>query len=44
VYRFFGDLSVQQAADRLNISLSTAEADWRFARAWLKRRLDGARA
>ncbi len=44
VFRFFGDLSVQQAADRLNISLSTAEADWRFARAWLKRRLDGAGA
>ncbi|MBY0262573.1 MAG: sigma-70 family RNA polymerase sigma factor [Phycisphaerales bacterium] len=42
IFRFFGDLSVQQAAERLGISLSTAEADWRFARAWLKRRLDGA--
>jgi len=39
IYRFFGDLSVQQAAERLSISLSTAEADWRFARAWLKQRL-----
>ncbi len=41
IYRFFGDLSVQQAAERLNVSLSTAETDWRFARAWLKRRLQG---
>ncbi len=39
VYRFFGDLNVQQAADRLDISLSTAESDWRFARAWLQQRL-----
>jgi RNA polymerase sigma factor (TIGR02999 family) len=39
IYRFFGDLSVQQAAERLAISLSTAEADWRFARAWLTQRL-----
>lgn len=41
VYRFFGDLSVEQAAERLGVSLSTAEADWRFARAWLKDRLKG---
>ncbi|HLP85701.1 MAG TPA: ECF-type sigma factor [Phycisphaerales bacterium] len=39
VYRFFGNLDVKQAADRLGVSLSTAEADWRFARAWLKHRL-----
>ncbi len=42
IYRFFGDLSVAQAAERLGVSLSTAEADWRFARAWLKRRIGGA--
>ncbi len=42
VYRFFGDLDVHQAAERLGVSLSTAEADWRFARAWLKRRLSTA--
>ena len=39
IYRFFGDLDVSQAAERLGVSVSTAEADWRFARAWLKRRL-----
>lgn len=42
VYRFFGDLDVVQAAERLGVSVSTAEADWRFARAWLKRRLSDA--
>jgi len=41
IYRFFGDLDARQAAERLGISLSTAEADWRFARAWLKKRLGG---
>lgn len=41
VYRFFGDLSVRQAAERLNVSVATAEADWRFARVWLRRRLGG---
>lgn len=41
VYRFLGDLSVAQAAERPGVSLSTAEADWRFARAWLRRRLAG---
>jgi RNA polymerase sigma factor (TIGR02999 family) len=41
VYRFFGELSVFQAADRLGMSVSTAEADWRFAKAWLRRKLSG---
>lgn len=44
IYRFFGDLSVAQAAERLGISLSTAETDWRFARAWFKQRLAGSGA
>jgi RNA polymerase sigma factor (TIGR02999 family) len=34
--RFFGGLSVRQAADALGISESTADADWAFARAWLR--------
>lgn len=33
--RFFGGLTLQQAADCLNISLSTADRGWRYARAWL---------
>jgi RNA polymerase sigma factor (TIGR02999 family) len=39
IYRFFGDLSVAEAAARLGISESTAEADWRFARVWLQDRM-----
>jgi RNA polymerase sigma factor (TIGR02999 family) len=33
--RFFGGLTLEQAADCLDISLSTAERGWRYARAWL---------
>lgn len=39
--RFFGGLSVGEAADALEISKSAAEEDWRVARAWLARRLRG---
>jgi RNA polymerase sigma factor (TIGR02999 family) len=34
--RFFGGLSVREAAIALDISESTADADWAFAKAWLK--------
>lgn len=33
--RFFGGLTLQQAAECLDISLSTADRAWRYARAWL---------
>ena len=33
--RFFAGLTLQQAAECLNISLSTADRGWRYARAWL---------
>ncbi len=33
--RFFGGLTLQQAADCLGLSLSTADRGWRYARAWL---------
>jgi RNA polymerase sigma factor (TIGR02999 family) len=33
--RFFGGLTLAQAAECLNISLSTADRSWRYARAWL---------
>jgi RNA polymerase sigma-70 factor (ECF subfamily) len=39
--RFFGGLSNQEIAEHLAISLSTVEADWRFARAWLRVELEG---
>ncbi len=37
--RFFGGLTVVEAADALGISRASAEEDWRVARAWLKRRM-----
>jgi RNA polymerase sigma factor (TIGR02999 family) len=33
--RFFAGLTLEQAADCLGISLSTADRGWRYARAWL---------
>lgn len=33
--RFFAGMTMEECARVLDISLSTAEADWRFARAWL---------
>lgn len=38
--RFFGGLSMPDIAAMLDISLPTAERDWRFARSWLQDRLD----
>jgi RNA polymerase sigma factor (TIGR02999 family) len=37
--RFFGGLTEQEAAHALGVSATTVEDDWRFARAWLHRRL-----
>jgi RNA polymerase sigma factor (TIGR02999 family) len=33
--RFFAGLSVEEAAEVLGVSLSTAKRSWKFARAWL---------
>jgi RNA polymerase sigma factor (TIGR02999 family) len=40
--RFFGGLTLQQAAECLNISLSTAARAWRYSRAWLYTAMTGA--
>ena len=37
--RFFGGLTITEAAEALDIGHSTAERDWAFARAWLARQL-----
>lgn len=37
--RFFAGLTIQQAAEALGISTSTADRQWAYARAWLFRRL-----
>jgi RNA polymerase sigma factor (TIGR02999 family) len=41
--RFFGGLSMEDAAQALGISVRTAHADWAFARAWLYRALTSTR-
>jgi RNA polymerase sigma factor (TIGR02999 family) len=40
--RFFGGLTLAQAAECLEISLSTADRAWRYARAWLYDAMAGA--
>jgi DNA-directed RNA polymerase specialized sigma24 family protein len=37
--RFFGGLSIEEAAGALGISLATANRDWVTAKGWLYRRL-----
>ncbi len=37
--RYFSGLTMDEVADALDISKRSAEADWTFARAWLKREL-----
>ena len=37
--RFFGGMSMPEVAEHLDISLSTAESDWRICRAWLRARM-----
>lgn len=39
--RCFGGFSVEEAADLLKVNRATAFRDWRFARAWLRRALNG---
>ncbi len=39
--RFFGGLTVEEAADVLNVSPDTVKRDWRLAKLWLLRELEG---
>lgn len=39
--RFFGGLTLDEAADVLGLARSTASEDWRIARAWLYNELRG---
>jgi RNA polymerase sigma factor (TIGR02999 family) len=38
--RFFGGLSIEETARVLEVSDSTVERDWKFARAWLAREME----
>ena len=37
--RFFGGLSIEEAADLLKVSAGTVMRDWTFARAWLRQQM-----
>jgi RNA polymerase sigma factor (TIGR02999 family) len=39
--RFFGGLTVEEAAEALGVAPNTVIRDWNFARAWLRRELSG---
>jgi RNA polymerase sigma factor (TIGR02999 family) len=41
---FFGGLDMEEAAKVLGVSTRTAKRDWSYARAWLRREMDGAAA
>lgn len=41
--RFFGGLSVEETADVLHVSNDTIKRDWRLAKLWLLRELEGRR-
>jgi RNA polymerase sigma-70 factor (ECF subfamily) len=39
--RFFGGLTVEETAEVLHISTDTVKRDWRLAKLWLLRELEG---
>lgn len=39
--RFFGGMEMSEVAEVLDVSLATAERDWKFARAWLYKAMSG---
>jgi RNA polymerase sigma factor (TIGR02999 family) len=39
--RFFAGLTIEQAAQALDISTSTADNDWAYARCWLRLEIEG---
>jgi len=39
--RFFGGLTLEETATALDVSVDTVKRDWRFAKVWLLRDLDG---
>jgi RNA polymerase sigma factor (TIGR02999 family) len=41
VFRFFGGLTIEEAAEALGVSPATAKREWATAKIWLRRELDG---
>ncbi len=42
--RYFGGMKLEEAAVVLGVSRDTVKRDWRFAKMWLLRELDGERS
>jgi RNA polymerase sigma factor (TIGR02999 family) len=42
--RYFGGMTVEEAAEAAGVSPATVKRDWVMAKAWLRRELSGARA
>jgi RNA polymerase sigma-70 factor (ECF subfamily) len=40
--RFFGGMTVEETADAMHVSTDTVKRDWRVAKLWLLRALEGA--
>ena len=40
--RFFAGLTIEQVAQALGISISTAGSDWTYARCWLRLEIEAA--
>ena len=39
--RYFGGLSIEEVAEALGVSVITVNRDWRLARTWLLREING---
>jgi RNA polymerase sigma factor (TIGR02999 family) len=39
--RYFGGLSIEETAEALGVSVITVNRDWRLARTWLMREMNG---
>jgi DNA-directed RNA polymerase specialized sigma24 family protein len=39
--RYFGGLSIEETAEALGVSIITVNRDWRLARTWLMREMNG---
>ena len=39
--RYFGGMTVEETAEALDVSPETVARDWRLAKAWLRRRIEG---
>ncbi len=41
MHRYFAGRTIEETADMLDVGVTTVKADWRLARAWLRRQMEG---